>query len=66
LLTTERAIHFIMFVLLVIGLFGVSAWAGCRYVSDYLLKLASIALSWGIILMVLYVIFERLDWNWWH
>jgi hypothetical protein len=64
--TTERAIHFTMFILLVIGFFGVSVWAGYRYVSDYLLILASIALSWGIILVILYVIFEKLDWSWWH
>ena len=64
--TVERAIHFTMFILLLVGLFGVSAWASYMYISDYLLKLASIALSWGITLVALYVVFGKLDWSWWH
>jgi len=65
LLTAERAIHFAMFTLLLIGLCGVSAWAGYAYVPNDLLKFAGIALSWGVILLVLYMGFKKLDWNWW-
>jgi hypothetical protein len=61
----EKAIHFAMFVLLLVGLCGISAWASYTYVQNELLKIAGIALSWGLILSILYVGFKRVDWNWW-
>ena len=64
-LTAERAIHIGMFLLLLVGLCGVSAWASYTYVYNDLLKVAGIALSWGIILLALYLGFKKLDWNWW-
>jgi hypothetical protein len=42
-----------------------SAWAGYTYLSEPILKVASIPLSWGIILLILYVSFKKLGWNWW-
>jgi hypothetical protein len=30
-----------------------------------ILEIAGIALSWGIILLVLYVSFTKLEWDWW-
>jgi uncharacterized protein (DUF486 family) len=65
--TAEKAIHVAMFVLLLVGLGGFSAWASYRYLSDVntILEIAGIALSWGVILLVLYLSFKKLDWDWW-
>jgi hypothetical protein len=62
----ERAIHFAMFALLLMGLCLVSAWASYTYLSDQIiLEVAAIALSWGVILLVLYLGFRKLNWSWW-
>jgi hypothetical protein len=48
------------------GLCGVSAWASYTYLSENLvLEIAGIALSWGVILLILYLGFKYLDWTWW-
>jgi len=55
-----------MFILLLVGLCGVSAWASYSYLSDNLiLEAAGIALSWGVILSILYLGFKKLSWEWW-
>ncbi|MGC9346129.1 MAG: hypothetical protein ACP5ER_05015 [Candidatus Bathyarchaeales archaeon] len=65
-MTAERAIHFAMFILLLVGLCGISAWASYSYISDNpMLEAAGIALSWGVILSILYLGFKKMDWNWW-
>jgi glycerol uptake facilitator-like aquaporin len=64
-LTAERGIHFGIFVLLLIGLGSVSAWACYTYLSELILKIAGITLSWGTILLVFYVSFGKLGWDWW-
>jgi hypothetical protein len=64
-LTAERAIHFAIFSLVLIGLGSVSAWACFTYLVELILKIAGITLSWGTILLVLYVGFGRLGWDWW-
>lgn len=65
-LAVERAIQFAMFLLILVGLCGISAWASYSYLSDNLiLEVAGIALSWGIILLILYLGFKRLGWSWW-
>ncbi len=61
----ERAIHFGIFILLVIGLCSVSAWVSYEFLLDLILKIAGIALSWGTILLILYVGFTKLQWDWW-
>jgi hypothetical protein len=62
----ERAIHFAIFTLLLIGLCAVSAWVCYSYLRDTLiLQIAGIALSWGVILLVLYAGFIKLEWQWW-
>jgi hypothetical protein len=61
----ERAIHIAMFILILVGLCGISAWTSNNYVQNDLLKIASIALSWGVILLVLYLGFRALHWDWW-
>ncbi len=66
-MTTERAIHVLIFVLLLFGLWIVSAWVSYTYLinENLILAIAGIPLSWGIILLLLYVAFKRLDWKWW-
>ncbi|RJS78026.1 hypothetical protein CW667_01690 [Candidatus Bathyarchaeota archaeon] len=64
-MTTERAIQFATFILLLVGLCGLSAWASYAYVGETMLKVAGIALSWGVILLILYLGFKKLDWDWW-
>jgi hypothetical protein len=64
-LTAERNIHAAIFALLLVGLFAVSGWENYTYIDNWILKIAGIALSWGIILLALYVIFKKLGWNWW-
>lgn len=65
-MTVERAIHLAMFILILVGLYAISAWASYNYLSDnIILEVASIALSWGVILSILYVGFRQLDWDWW-
>jgi hypothetical protein len=62
----ERAIHFVMFSLILMGLCGVSAWASYTYLNENLiLEIAGIALSWGVILLILYLGFKKLNWDWW-
>jgi len=64
-LTAERIIHVIAFILLLIGLCGMTAWGIYTYVDDSALKIASMALSWGVILLILYLGFKALKWDWW-
>jgi len=64
-MAAERAIQFATLTLILIGICGMSAWASTTYVSNDLLKVAGIALSWGVALLVLYVGFKRLNWDWW-
>ncbi|MGB9959333.1 MAG: hypothetical protein ACPLKQ_02275 [Candidatus Bathyarchaeales archaeon] len=63
----ERAIQCAMFILMLAGLFGISAWASYSYLSEAhpVLEVAVTALSWGVILLFLYVSFKKLEWNWW-
>lgn len=65
-LTAEKAIHFAIFVFLLIGLCSLSAWASYTYlIGTLILAIAGMALSWGVILLVLYVSFRVLKWDWW-
>jgi hypothetical protein len=61
----ERVIHVAMFILLLIGLCSLSAWVSYAYLPELILRVASIALSWGTILLVFYVGFKALGWDWW-
>ena len=64
-MTAERAIHLLVFVLLLLGLCVISAWISYNYISEPILKVATIPLSWGVILLILYISFKKLDWDWW-
>jgi hypothetical protein len=64
--TAERTIRMLIFVLLLSGLSTISAWASYTYLNDNIvLAIAGIPLSWGIILLVLYITFKKLNWDWW-
>jgi membrane protein implicated in regulation of membrane protease activity len=54
-----------MFILILIGLCLLSGWVSHAYLTDLILQLAAVALSWGAILLVLYVGFRVLGWDWW-
>lgn len=64
-LNTERVIHAAVFILLLVGLWTLAGWANNNYVEDIVLKIAGLALSWGIILLALYLSFKKLNWRWW-
>jgi hypothetical protein len=64
--TAERGIHAAVFVLLIVGMFTITGRLSYRFVSEVPLMIASIALSWGITLLVLYVAFRKLNWRWWE
>jgi len=62
----ERGIHATVFILILVGLFAVSGWASFRLIETELaLQISGIALSWGIILLTLYVVFRKAGWRWW-
>ena len=61
----ERAIHFAMFTLILVGLCGISAWASYSYLNNLILEIAGVALSWGVILLILYLGFKKMYWDWW-
>jgi hypothetical protein len=64
-LTAERAIHATVFTLLLIGSYSLTGWINYEYITEFVLKLAGITLSWGIILLVLYLGFKKSGWRWW-
>lgn len=64
-MTVKIAIYFFVFILVLVGVFGISAWAILQYV-DSPLNYAVIAFLWGITLAMLYLAFEKADWNWWE
>jgi hypothetical protein len=65
-LNAERAIHAGIFVLLLVGLTVLSAWASYTYLkSNLILVVAIIPLGWGIILLAMYLSFKRAGWKWW-
>jgi pantothenate kinase len=65
-LTGERAIHVVIFLLVLIGLCGISGWIIYVSTENNLLRIAGIALGWGIILLALYAGFRALNWKWWE
>jgi hypothetical protein len=66
-LTVERGIHAAVFILLIVGLFTVSGYASYYALKDQIpLLIAAIALSWGLLLLVLYMVFRKMNWRWWE
>jgi hypothetical protein len=65
-LAAERVIHIAIFILVLVGLGGIGGWIIYASTTNDLLRIAGIALSWGIILLALYAIFSALKWKWWE
>ncbi len=67
-LGAERVIHAAIFILLLVGLATLSLWAVFTYISfqdNLILVIAALPLSWGIILLAMYLSFTKLGWKWW-
>ncbi|MGA3288766.1 MAG: hypothetical protein ABSD42_00805 [Candidatus Bathyarchaeia archaeon] len=65
-LSAERVIHTSIFFLLLVGLTVLSAWISYTYLHyNFILVFAGVMLSWGVILLALYLIFKKLGWEWW-
>ena len=65
-MAVERVIHIAIFFLFLVGLAGISSYIIATYIGNNLLAIAGIALSWGLILLVLYAAFTVLKWEWWE
>jgi len=64
-LTVKTAIYFFVFVFILVGVFGISAWVALQNIESPL-SYAVIAFLWGITLAILYLAFEKADWDWWE
>jgi hypothetical protein len=64
-MTPERALHIAMFFLILVGVSILTGWVSFTYIEDWVLKIGVAALIWGITLLALYLVFNKLDWRWW-
>lgn len=60
----RNAIYFFIFVFILLGVFGITAWVALDNV-QFPLSYAVIAFVWGIALAVLYLAFDKAGWDWW-
>jgi hypothetical protein len=66
-LAAKSVLYFIIFFLFLFGTCGLAAYAifvATGGIADPIFYAAT-AISWGVILLVLYLVFERQDWEWW-
>ena len=64
----ERIIHASIFFLLLVGVAALCFWVISNFLSfqdNFILFLAIVPLSWGILLLLLYLVFSKMDWKWW-
>jgi hypothetical protein len=56
-----------MFIFILVGLWGISAYVCINFLteSNLLLAYAVMLLSWGVILAIMYLVFKYQDWAWW-
>jgi hypothetical protein len=67
-MAAQKVIYFIIFFLFLLGTCGLTAYAFSVAIKNPLaspLFYAGTALAWGVILLILYLVFERQDWEWW-
>ncbi len=67
-MAAKKVLYFIIFFLFLFGVCGLTAYAFSVAIKDPLaspLFYGSTAIAWGVILLILYMIFERQDWEWW-
>ena len=67
-MAAQKVLYFIIFFLFLAGVCGLTAYAFSVAIPDPLtspLFYASTAIAWGVTLLILYLVFERQDWEWW-
>jgi hypothetical protein len=64
-LAMKNAIYFFIFVFILVGVFGITAWVALDQLEGTILSYAVIAFIWGITLAILYLIFDKAGWDWW-
>jgi uncharacterized membrane protein YdcZ (DUF606 family) len=67
-LDTEKIIHLIIFFLFLIGACWLTAYALSVAVNHPLSSpvfYAGTAMVWGVILLILYLVFKKQNWEWW-
>ena len=64
-MSVKNAIYFFVFVFILVGAFGISAWVALDQLKGTPLSYAAIAFIWGITLAVLYLAFDKAGWDWW-
>lgn len=66
-MAAKKVIYFIIFFLFLFGVCGLSAYAIYAAIGDLKNPLfyAVTAIAWGVTLLILYLVFERQDWEWW-
>lgn len=63
-MTVKNTIYFFVFVFILIGVYGITAWVALNQL-EVPLNYAVIAFLWGITLAILYLAFDKAGWNWW-
>lgn len=67
-MAAQKIIYFVIFFLFLIGACGLSAYVFNQSIEGGIISplfYAATAITWGVILLVLYLIFERQEWEWW-
>ena len=64
-MTIKSAIYFFVFVFILVGVYGITAWIALTTIETPL-SYAVIAFLWGITLAILYLAFDKADWDWWE
>lgn len=64
-MTVKNAIYFFVFVFILVGVYGITAWIALNTV-EAPLSYAVITFVWGIALAILYLAFDKADWDWWE
>jgi hypothetical protein len=65
-LAAQKVIYFIIFFLFLVGACGISAYAFSVSLGiTNPLFYAATSITWGVTLLILYLVFERQDWEWW-
>ena len=64
-LTMKDTIYFFVFIFILIGVYGITAWIALNQLTAPL-NYAVIAFLWGITLAILYLAFEKAGWDWWE
>lgn len=64
-MTVKSAIYFFIFIFILVGVYGITAWVALNQL-EAPFSYAVIAFLWGITLAILYLAFDRAGWDWWE